>query len=873
MVVSAVLASQETSPTDLSILEADGAAFTARTKDRSSVVDEQRDYTGDSIEVLKGLEAVRLRPGMYIGETDATGLHHLVYEVVDNSVDEALSGHATQVTVTIHVDGSLSVRDDGRGIPVDWKADEQKSAAEVVMTVLHAGGKFSSDTYKHSAGLHGVGVSCVNALSSWLEMEICRGGRIHWMRFERGKTVSSSGSPEAPLEVRGDTSKTGTRITFLPDETIFSVTTFSFDRLATRLGQLAFLNKGLKIELIDERDERQEVFHAEGGVVSYVEHLNRKRESLHIKPVAFNALMAVSGPEGNEVEVDVDVALQWTNGFTESIYCFANNVYNDEGGTHFTGLRSALTRTLNAYAKKENLLKGLKEPPTGDDIREGLTAVVAIKMADPKFDSQPKHKLLNSEAKTAVESLINQRLSEILLEQPQLAKTVVSKISDAARARIAARMAREKVQRKSVLESLALPGKLSDCQEKDPAKCEIYLVEGNSAGGTAKQARDRRFQAILPLRGKILNVEKSRVDKMLSSQEIVALITALGTGIGSENFDLNKLRYGRVIIMTDADVDGSHIRTLLLTFFYRQMRELVEKGHLYIAQPPLYKMKRGKNERYFKDDDALNDYVLEAGTDGVALIPENAPDQEISSEHLKNVAKAYVRYDEQLAVVDRRRDRRVVDALIRATEIETEWLHPRSTASVAKEVASGPDEQQLQEQVVAPMRAWLDEVHPDMGPRMKVELLLRDGHAALHVETRRRGARRKTVIDAQFLATKEYGRLRAAAKAFRDVRGAVKLCRGSKDPESFPSVDLAMQVLRESGRKGVEIQRYKGLGEMNSEQLWETTMDPAHRVVLRVQMTRTEEENDMFETLMGDQVEPRREFIEQNALDVANIDI
>ena len=852
-------------PSEASEAEVDDR-YSARSKDRSDFDDKGIEYTGDSIQVLKGLEAVRQRPGMYIGETDATGLHHLVYEVVDNSVDEALSGHATQVEVIIHVDGSLTVQDDGRGIPVDWKPDEEKSAAEVVMTVLHAGGKFSSDSYKHSAGLHGVGVSCVNALSTWLEMEIHRGGRIHWMRFERGKVSSPSGTPDAPLTVKGKTKTTGTRITFQPDDTIFSTITFNFDRLSTRLSQLAYLNKGLKITLTDEREEKHEVFHAEGGIISYVEHLNRKRESINNKPISFSALMEVTGPEGNAVEVEVDVALQWHSGFNESIYCFANNVYNDEGGTHLIGLRSALTRTLNAHIKKESLLpKGMKEYPTGDDIREGLTAVIAVKMLDPKFDSQPKHKLLNTEAKSAVESLVNSKLGGFLLENPTIAKSVATKVCEAARARLAARMAREKVQRKSALESLALPGKLADCQEKDPQKCEIYIVEGDSAGGSAKQGRDRRFQAILPLRGKILNVEKARVDKMLSSQEIVALITALGTGIGSENFDLSKLRYGRVIIMTDADVDGSHIRTLLLTFFYRQMRDLVEKGHLYIAQPPLYKMKRGRKEVYFKDDDALNDFVLGAAVDDVKLKTE---DSEVAPEHLRNMAKSFVRYEAHLGIIDRRRDKRIVDALLRATDLDAERLHPPG------ETTSAVSEDELKEEVVVPIQKYLLKHRPEVLDKMKWEIITRSGFMEIHFESRRQGARRKTIIDAPFLASRDFASLRNAAKTFRELDGPLTMVRVSKDHEAeYPNIDAVVTALREIGRKGMEMQRYKGLGEMNPEQLWETTMDPAKRVVLQVQMSRGEDENDMFETLMGDQVEPRREFIEQNALDVANIDI
>ena len=843
--------------------------FNARSVDRKSTngVEEQRDYDASSIEVLEGLEAVRLRPGMYIGETDATGLHHLVYEVVDNSVDEALAGFATRTIITIHVDGSISIKDDGRGIPVDWKADQNKSAAEVVMTVLHAGGKFSSETYKHSAGLHGVGVSCVNALSSWLELDIHRDGRQHWMRFERGKPVSPSGSAEDPLTVKGATEQRGTSISFMPDDTIFSTTTFSFERLSARLSQLAFLNKGLTIELHDERDDRKEVFFYEGGIVSYVEHLNRNREPLHKDIVYFESLMEVSGPEGNKVEVEVEVAMQWTSAYNENIYCFANNVYNDEGGTHASGLRSALTRTLNAYASKQNLLKGLKEPPTGEDVREGLTAVVAVKMADPKFDSQPKHKLLNSEAKSAVESLVGSRLSAFLLENPSTAKNVVGKICDAARARIAARQARELVQRKTALSSTSLPGKLADCQEKDPEHCEIYIVEGDSAGGSAKQGRDRKFQAILPLRGKILNVEKARVDKMLSSQEIVTLITALGTGIGAEDFSLSKLRYGRVIIMTDADVDGSHIRTLLLTFFYRQMPELVEHGHLYIAQPPLYRLAKGRKEFYVKDEEARDDYLLSNGVDGVVMT--TADDERLDGEHLKNVAKAVLRYQKELEITDRRRDQRLVDALIRATPLQLESLRPAST--VGDDAAWNASD--LEEKILQPMKAWLEAHQPETLEKLQANIVEKDGTLELHFESRRQGARRRSVIDSHFLASAEFSHLRALAKNFKDLTGPYTLQRDAGEPMEFTTVDDVVAKLEEVGSKGINIQRYKGLGEMNPEQLWETTMNPENRVVLQVQMNKTDTENDIFETLMGDQVEPRREFIEHNALDAARIDV
>ena len=843
--------------------------YKAKEVDRDALINAQmKDYDGTSIEVLEGLEAVRLRPGMYIGETDATGLHHLVFEVMDNSVDEALAGHASHIGVTIHVDGSITVVDDGRGIPTDWKPDQNKSAAEVVMTVLHAGGKFSNETYKHSAGLHGVGVSCVNALSEWLEMEIYRNQKTFWMRFERGKPVSNSGTPEAPLTIKGPTDRHGTAITFKPDGKILSVLDFSFDRLATRFSQLAFLNKGLRIEMVDERDDRRETFFYEGGIRSYVEHLNRTSAALHKEPVYFSSAMEVLGPEGTPIIVDVEIAMQWTDGYVEKIYCFTNNVYNDEGGTHLIGLRTALTRTLNNYATKEKLLKDMKEPPTGDDVREGLTAVVAVKMPNPKFDSQPKHKLLNNEAKSAVESLVNAKMGEHLQENPGFGKSIVGKIIDAARARIAARKARELVQRKGALDGMSLPGKLADCQEKDPKKCEIYIVEGESAGGSAKQGRDRRFQAIVPLKGKILNVEKARVDKMLSSQEIVTLITALGTGIGTEGFDVTKLRYDRVVIMTDADVDGSHIRTLLLTFFYRQMREVIEHGHLHIAQPPLYRVAKGKKEQYLKDEDALEDYLLEQGMTDVVLTPAGgAP---IEGVHLRNLAKKVLRYRSVLYIVDKRRDMRVVEALVRATNIDAEMLRPKSQIGVD---VPAIDAQMLERDIIAPAKAWLAQHHPDAIRDLTSRVISTGAHPSIEFDSRQLGSRRRSVIDAAFVAGNELNTLKSQLKHFHELVGPFMVSSSGKEAVSFSTLDGAIDQLLENAKKGQMIQRYKGLGEMNPEQLWETTMDPTKRRFLQVKLSKTASENEIFETLMGDQVDLRREFIEKNALDVSNLDI
>ena len=825
------------------------------------------DYDAHSIEVLEDLQAVRLRPGMYIGETDETGLHHLVFETVDNSVDEALGGHATSIEVTICLDGSITISDDGRGIPIAWKPEQDKSAAEVVMTVLHAGGKFSSDSYKHSAGLHGVGVSCVNALSEWLEMEIHRDGRAFWMRFERGDPVSPSGTPDEPLTVRGPSERSGTTISFLPDTQIFSTVEFNFDRLARRLSQLAFLNSGLRIELHDERDDRREVLLYEGGIRAYVEHINRKREVLHVEPIVFRSSMEVTGPEGVPVEVEVDVALQWTSGYNEHTYCFANNVYNDEGGTHLSGLRSALTRTINNHASKGGLLKGIKEPPTGDDVREGLTAVVSVKLPDPKFDSQPKHKLLNNEAKSAVDGLVSAKLGAYLLEHPAFSRQVVAKICDAAHARIAARKARELVQRKGALESAALPGKLADCQERDPKRCEIYLVEGESAGGSAKQGRDRRFQAILPLRGKILNVEKARLDKMLSSVEIATLIRALGAGIGTEGFDLSKLRYDRVVIMTDADVDGSHIRALLLTFFYRQMQPLIEHGHLYIAQPPLYRVAKGRSEIYLKDDEALEEHLLKQGVAGAILTPHEG--EPIEGEHLKNLAKKVLRYRSVLENVNRRRDGRLVDGLVRATSLDVGLLRPQSSIGSAARV----DVPRIEQEVLEPLMAHLEKTAPDALKGLSHEVVEDGARPVIRFTSRELGLIRRTVIDGAFVAGQDFVALRSHHDHYRRLAPPLSLQIGEREPETFATLDGAIDRLVELGRKGQSIQRYKGLGEMNPEQLWETTMHPDKRTFMQVRLSKSDAEDDIFETLMGDQVEPRREFIERHALDVSNLDI
>ncbi|RMG17872.1 MAG: DNA topoisomerase (ATP-hydrolyzing) subunit B [Deltaproteobacteria bacterium] len=797
------------------------------------------EYGASSIKILEGLEAVRKRPAMYIGSTGAPGLHHLVYEVVDNSVDEHLAGYCQNIHVTIHVDNSITVVDDGRGIPVDLHPTEGVSAAEVVMTKLHAGGKFENSAYKVSGGLHGVGVSCVNALSTHLDLEIHRDGKVWHQRYHRGV-------PEKPLTQMGETRKTGTKITFKPDPEIFETTEYSFDILANRLRELSFLNAGLKITLQDERTGKEATFHYAGGISSFVEHLNRNKTVLFKPPIFIHA-------EG-EGGVLVEVAMQWNDGYDERIYSFANNINTVDGGTHLVGFRSALTRTINTYAASNNLLKGLGENPSGDDIREGLAAVVSVKIPNPQFEGQTKAKLGNSEVKGIVESLVNEKLSEFLLEHPAEAKAIVAKVVDATRARLAARKARETVRRKGALDSASLPGKLADCQSTDPSESELYIVEGDSAGGSAKQGRDRRFQAILPLRGKILNVEKARFDKMLSSNEIVTLITALGTGIGADDYDPEKVRYHKIVLMTDADVDGAHIRTLLLTFFFRQMPQLIERGYLYIAQPPLYKVTKGKKEIYLKDEAAMQEFLLSIVGDGATLEPEGG--EALAGESLREVVRAVQEYRALLAKVTKRRDPRIVDAFLRATRLDEETLSdPPSVAAAIREA-----------------EAWLERYHPE------ARALVSEGHDEEHgrkyivVQSRESGTDRQTVLSYEFLASPEWVQLRERVEQLRQLGDGPFTVRLDGE-QRFATLEEAVDRLIEASKKGLSMQRYKGLGEMNPEQLWETTMDPERRTLLQVKVEDATAADEMFTILMGDHVEPRREFIETNALDVQNLDV
>ncbi len=798
------------------------------------------EYGAESIRVLEGLEAVRKRPGMYIGDTAERGLHHLVFEVVDTSVDEALVGFCDRISVTMRVEGSVTVEDNGRGIPTEVHPTEGVSAAEVVLTKLHAGGKFDKGAYKVSGGLHGVGVSVVNALSEFLEVEIRREGKVYSQRFHRG-------APEAPLREIGQTDLRGTKVTFKPDPEIFEVMDFSFEILSQRLRELAFLNKGLQITISDERESRSHEFFFEGGIVSFVDHLNRAKTPIHP-----DVIFLVGEREG----VTIDIAMQWNESYTESVFSFVNNIGTIEGGTHLIGFKSALTRSLNAFATSAGFLKKEAESLQGEDVREGLTAIVSIKVPEPQFEGQTKTKLGNSEVKGLVEAFVNDKLSAYLEKHPNEAKRIILKGVEAARVREATRKAKELARRKGALDSGNLPGKLADCQERDPAHSEIFIVEGDSAGGSAKQGRDRRNQAILPLRGKILNVEKARFDKMISSQEIRLLIVALGVGVGNEEKDPAKLRYHRIIIMTDADVDGSHIRTLLLTFFYRQYRELIERGHLYVALPPLYQVKRQKKERYLKDDAALESFLIETATEQWEVRAASAANA-IRGEPLGELVRHVNRFERILTAVERkRRNRHLVEAVA-----WTEAFVPGTLRS----------EEEL-DRVLGEVNRRLEAAGAE---KLTYELSPDSEHGSYRViaTAGANGSGVRTTIDAEFLQSPEFEELRRLAGVLGHAGHAPFTVQSGEHGERAATLGEAVAKLMAHARQGLEVKRFKGLGEMNPEQLWKTTMDPDARVLLQVKIEDAYEADELFSTLMGDEVEPRRRFIEQNALDVRNLDV
>ncbi|HMN74983.1 MAG TPA: DNA topoisomerase (ATP-hydrolyzing) subunit B [Burkholderiaceae bacterium] len=814
-------------------------------------------YGEGAIQILEGLEAVRKRPGMYIGDTsDGTGLHHLVFEVVDNSIDEALAGHCDEIVVTIHTDNSISVVDNGRGIPTGVKMDDKhepkRSAAEIALTELHAGGKFNQNSYKVSGGLHGVGVSCVNALSKWLRLTIRRDGQVHFLEFRQGFTQDRvieqrDGFEISPMRITGTTDKRGTEVHFLPDETIFTNIDFHYEVLAKRLRELSFLNNGVKIRLVDERNAKEDNFAYAGGVKGFVEYINKGKTTLH--PNIFHALGDKESEFGTNV--GVEVAMQWNDGYNESVLCFTNNIPQRDGGTHLTGLRAAMTRVINKYIDDNELAKKAKVEVAGDDMREGLACVISVKVPEPKFSSQTKDKLVSSEVRGPVEEIVGKLLTDYLLENPNDAKIICGKIVDAARAREAARKAREMTRRKGVLDGMGLPGKLADCQEKDPALCEIYIVEGDSAGGSAKQGRDRKFQAILPLRGKILNVERARFEKLLTSNEILTLITALGTSIGKDEFNAEKLRYHRIILMTDADVDGAHIRTLLLTFFYRQMPELVERGHVYIAQPPLYKVKLGRDEQYLKDGQELDAYLLEVAMSDARLETGIPGAGALAGDTLAALARQYVLAN---------------NIALRLSK----WMDVEALRAIADGLAIDLDTPESAEASARAMQAALHDAE------VGAEFDARADKHVLRIERRHHGNTKSSLISADFVHGADYEALSLAGRTFKGLVGpdaVVSKGEGERRKEAkVADFRAAMAWLMQQAESAVSRQRYKGLGEMNPAQLWETTMDPAVRRLLKVQIDDAIEADRVFTMLMGDEVEPRREFIETNALRAANID-
>jgi DNA gyrase subunit B len=820
--------------------------------ENASADDVNGGYDEDSIQQLEGLEAVRKRPGMYIGDTsDGSGLHHMVFEVLDNAIDEALAGWCDDIKVIIHPDNSISISDNGRGIPVGVKMDDKhepkRSAAEIVMTVLHAGGKFNQNSYKVSGGLHGVGVSCVNGLSKWMKLIVRRDGKKYAMTFHQGKVLDrpieiQNGVETSPMQIVGDTQNRGTEVHFLADEEIFGVgqVVYHFDILAKRIRELSFLNNGVKIELIDHRDGKSENFAHSGGVKGFVEYVSRLKTALH--PKIFTAV-------GEKDGMTVEVAMQWNDSYSESVQCFTNNIPQRDGGSHLTGMRMAMTRVLNKYIEENELAKKAKVETTGDDMREGLTCVLSVKVPEPKFSSQTKDKLVSSEVQPVVQEVVGLKLAEFLLENPIDAKLLCGKIIDAARAREAARKAREITRRKGIMDGLGLPGKLADCQEKDPSLCEIYLVEGDSAGGSAKQGRDRKFQAILPLKGKILNVERARFDKVISSQEIATLITALGTSIGKDDYNPDKLRYHRIIIMTDADVDGAHIRTLLLTFFYRQMPELVERGHIYIAQPPLYKVKHGRSERYLKDEHAMKEHLMAEAMKEAELVPMDGA-MPIVGDALESLAREYFLAEAVCDRLARLLPDDVLQALMRIPRLNMD----DSGAAMQSEASLGAALDAQKFEVAAEYISETD-TH-----RLRIT---RHAHGNIHIN----------FLEADLLESGDYNQLVKVGDLLRDLIGlGARVKRGEKE-SPVQSFREAMDWLLADVKRGMSIQRYKGLGEMNPEQLWETTMDPKVRRLMKVQIDDAISADQIFTTLMGDEVEPRRNFIETNALGVRNLDV